>query len=244
MHLGVQLFTLRDLMDKDFAGTLRKVSECGYRFVETAGLHGRSPEAYREELDRAGLRAIACHVGLPEVEDELDSNAATAHTLGAEWLVVPWVPKGVYAGGWAKFGERLGAVAAKVIKKGLKFAYHNHAFEFEEEGDAPGYEHLWAGAPETVESELDVYWAHYAGQDPSDWLRKLAGRVPLAHFKDGKDDKFTPVGEGVLDWKAIISAAELAGVQYAIVELDECPRDGIDCVAVSFTYLNGLGVSR
>jgi len=244
MHLGVQLFTLRDVMDKDLAGTLRKVGEAGYRYVETAGLHGRTPEEFRRELDAAGLQAVACHVGLPEVEERLDENARIAEVLGVEWLVVPWIPKEAYEGGWAKFGERLGVVAKNVIAKGLKFGYHNHAFEFEPENGVPGYELLWQGAPETVEAEIDVYWAQHAGHDPANWLRRLAGRVPLAHFKDGRDGTMTPVGEGDLDWPGIIAAAKLAGVQYAIVELDECPRDPVECVVASYNYLNGLGVAR
>jgi sugar phosphate isomerase/epimerase len=242
MRLGVQLYTLRDLMDADLPGTLAKVAGIGYRFVETAGLHGRSPGEYRLELDRARLTAVACHVGLPEVEGGLADSISMAATLGAHWLVVPWVPQGAYSGGWDAFGKRLGRVAENVIKSGLRFAYHNHAFEFELEDGTTGYERLWASAPETVEAELDVYWADHAGNDPADWLRRLAGRVPLAHFKDGKDGRFTAVGEGTLDWGEIVKAANTAGVEYAIVELDECPRDGIDCVADSFKFLRGVGV--
>ena len=242
MRLAVQLFTLREPMATDLGGTLGEVSKMGYRSVETAGLNGLSGEEFRSELDRAGLRSIASHVGLSEVEDALESTVQTAKALGSEWLVVPWVPQESYASGWGVFGARLSRISEAVLSHGLKFAYHNHAFEFELEDGVPGYENLWNGAEETVEAEIDLYWAHFAGQDPSEWLRRLAGRVPLAHFKDGAGGKFTPIGEGEMDWNSILPAATTAGVEWAIVELDESPRDPLECVATSFEYLRKLGI--
>lgn len=244
MRLAVQLFTLRDLMEKDLPGTLAKVFDAGFMAVETAGTYGLSASGFRDELTKAGLKAVACHVGLSDIEDNLAETVQDAKSLGAEWLVVPWVPKEAYAKGWADFGSRLGRAAERVIAKGMKLAYHNHAFEFEPEDGVPGFEVLWNNTPETVEAEVDLYWAHYAGHDPSEWLRKLAGRVPLAHFKDGVGDKHMPAGEGDMDWASIIPAAKTAGVEWAIVELDECPRDPIECVATSFNYLRGLGVDQ
>jgi len=241
MQIGVQLYTLREPLAIDLPGTFQKIREAGYVFVETAGLYGLTPENYRKELDKTGLKAVACHVRLADVEDRLEETAQMAKTLGATWLVVPSIHKEIYADGWAKVGARLGKVAENVIKKGLKFAYHNHSFEFEPEDGVSGFARLWDAAPETVEVELDVYWAEHAGHDSAQWLRNLAGRVPLVHFKDGKDGIQTPLGEGDLDWVAITAAARLAGVEYAIVELDECPRDPVECVAASLTYLNSLG---
>lgn len=200
------------------------------------------PRAFRNELDRAGLQAIAAHVGLEDVDDRAQETVSMAKTLGAEWLVVPWIPKEAYRDGWAAFGQRLGRIAETLLSTGMKFAYHNHAFEFEVEDGVPGFETLWNSAPETVEAELDLYWAHNAGHDPVDWLRKLSGRVPLAHFKDGLDGQFTPVGQGQLDWKGILPVAKNVGVEWAIVELDECPNDPLDCVSQSFDYLRDLGV--
>ena len=243
MRIGVQLYTLRDQLDNDLPGTFSRLQQIGYKVVETAGLHGLTPDQYRKRLDEAGLNAVSCHVGLPDVEGNLDETAAMAKALGATWLVVPWIGEETYGAGWAQVGERMGKVAENVLKKGLKFGYHNHAFEFDLEDGIPGFARFWDAAPVLVEAELDLYWAHYAGHEPSQWLRNLSGRVSLAHFKDGKDGKFTPVGEGEIDWKVIKQAAELAGVEYAIVELDECPRDPIDCVESSFNYLKGIGLS-
>lgn len=242
MRLAVQLYTLRDELAKDLEGTLRKTSDAGYEFVETAGTCGLDPIEFRKKLDAAGLQAVSAHVGLDDVEGGLAQTVATAKTLGADWLVVPWIPKEAYADSWDTFGRRLGRIAERVLSQGLRFAYHNHEFEFKEHEGRPGFQTLWDAAPETVEVELDVYWAHRAGHDPSEWLRALAGRVPLVHMKDGRDGKFTPVGEGELEWEPIIAAARTAGVEWAIVELDECPSDPVDCVGASYLYLTGLGV--
>ncbi len=241
MDIGVQLFSVRDAMERDLPGTFARLANGGYRFVETAGLHGLTPDRYRSELDNAGLRAIACHVGLSDVEERLPETAEGAQCLGAEWLVVPWVPKEVYADGWADFGRRLGEVAAACHEHGLMFAYHNHSFEFELEDGVPGFEILWNTAPSTVEPEIDLYWTWWAKHDPVAWLERLAGRVYLAHFKDGKDGRHMPIGEGELDYRRITEVAKAAGVRYAIVELDESPRDSVECCLASFGYLKSIG---
>lgn len=238
MRLAVQLYTLRDLLENDLPRTLSAIRDIGYECVETAGLYGRTPEEFREELDRAGLTAVSCHVGISEVESHLDHEIRTAQELGAGWLVVPWLGAEDYAGGWDKVAQRLERIAERALASGMQFAYHNHDFEFVNEGFAT----LWDTATETLEAEIDLYWVHVAGHDPSQWLRALAGRVPLAHFKDGKDGAFTPVGEGTLPWAEIVESAKLAGVQYAIVELDECPRDPLECIDSSFQFLRDSGV--
>ena len=242
MRLAVQLYTLRDPLAADLDGTLKRTSDSGFEFVETAGTCGLSPREFAARLDSAGLRAVAAHVGLDAVEGGLSETEDMAKSLGAEWLVVPWIGEDVYVEGWGPFGERLGRIAENVLARGLRFAYHNHDFEFRIQDGRPGYEALWEAAPETVEAELDVYWARHAGHDPAEWLRKLAGRVPLVHFKDGRDGRFTPVGEGELEWDPIVVAARTAGVEWAIVELDESPSDPIDCVAASYLFLTGMGV--
>lgn len=238
MRLAVQLYTLRDLLEDDLTRTLSAVREIGYECVETAGLHGRTPEEFRSELDQAGLTAVSCHVGLTEVETHLDHEVRTATELGAQWLVVPWLAADDYSAGWDKVAGRLERVADLALASGMQFAYHNHDFEFANDG----FTTLWDTAAETLEAELDLYWVQVAGHDPSQWLRALAGRVPLAHFKDGKNGAFTPVGEGTLPWAEIIESAKLAGVQYAIVELDECPRDPLACIEASFEFLRDSGV--
>ncbi len=211
--------------------------------METAGLHGRTPEEFRAVLDEYGLQAVSSHVGLGELRAKVPDVAAGLRTLGSQWAVVPWVGKDEYGPGWATFAASLAPLSDALIRQGLALGYHNHAFEFEPEGGRPGYEVFWEATPPGVIAQLDLYWVWDAGQDPVAWLRRLKGRVPLTHFKDGhRGAKFTPVGEGELDWAAIVPAAREAGVKWAIVELDESPRDPLDCVLASREYLLRQGL--
>lgn len=242
MRIGVQLYTLREPMDKDLTGTLGKLGEAGLRWVETAGTHGRSPAEFRAELDRAKLSAVGCHVGWDDLAQRLDQTVATAKTLGASWLVLPWVPTERFLAVEA-FARDVSEVAAKVAGHGLQFAYHNHAFEFQLVDGRVVYGDFWARASTDAWAELDLYWAHHAGHDPADWLRRLKGRVPLTHFKDGHDGVFHPVGQGDLDWDRIVPAAREAGVQYALIELDSSPKDPVECVLESREFLLKAGLN-
>jgi sugar phosphate isomerase/epimerase len=242
VRIAVQLYTLREPLAKNPAETLARIAGMGYRNVETAGLAGLSAEAFRAELDRNGLTAVAGHYGVGDLEGGFDRTVAEAKVLGLRWLVVPWVEQDVFVRQPA-FGERLGRIAERLQGEGLGLAYHNHAFEFEPVGVRPAFELLWEHAPATVKAELDVYWCRHAGHDPVCWLDTLEGRVPLSHFKDGDGGKFAPVGEGALDWDSIIPTAREAGVEYAIVELDESPRDVFDCVRASRDFLVSKGLA-
>lgn len=241
MKIGVQLYTLRDEMAKDAKGTLAKLAGMGYRNVETAGLAGLSAAEFRNVLDGLGMRAVASHHGLGAVEGEIGPTVEEAKVLGIEWIVVPWVEEELFRR-QPEFGQRLGRAADRLAEHGLKLAYHNHAFEFEPVGVRPAFELLWEHAPRSVRAELDLFWCQHAGHDPVCWLDTLEGRVPLSHFKDGKDGKFSPVGEGALDWEAIVPVARKSGVEYAIVELDESPRDVFDCVRASREFLVKMGL--
>lgn len=241
MKIGLQLYTLRDALNQNPVETLARVAGMGYKYVETAGLGGLTAEAFRAELDKNGLTATSSHHGIDAFERDYDATVKEAKVLGIEWLVLPWVQEEVFRDQPA-FGQRMGKVAERLAGDGLKLAYHNHAFEFEPVGSRPAFELMWEHSPKSVLAELDLYWCHYAHHDPVCWLDTLEGRVPLTHFKDGKDGKFTPVGEGELDWEAIVPTARAAGVQYAIVELDESPRDPFDCVKASREFLSKMGV--
>lgn len=241
MKIGLQLYTLREALGKNPVETLARVAEMGYKYVETAGLGGLTAEAFRAALDQHGLQAVSSHHGIEAFEAKFEATVSEAKAIGVGTLVLPWIAEEVFRN-QPEFGKRLGAIAERLRGEGLRFAYHNHAFEFEQVGARPAYEQLWEHAPKTVFAELDLYWCHYAGHDPVCWLDTLEHRVPLTHFKDGRDGKFTPVGEGELDWEAIIPVARKSGVEYAIVELDESPRDPFDCVKASRDFLVKMGV--
>lgn len=240
-QIALQLYTVRDLTARDMLGTLRTIAAIGYKALEFAGYGNASPEEIRGVLDETGMRAVSAHVGAGAWE-EPETALRALKTLGCEYAVVPAIPT-EQRGSLAKarqFAARLNEWARLAQAQGLRFAYHNHDFEFTPlEGGS-----IWATLlAETdlslVGLELDAYWAQIAGQNPIELIGRLAGRLPLVHVKDmanapGRGD--APVGTGVLPWAAIMSAAARAGAEWYIVEQDH-PSAPLDDVTTSLQYL-------
>lgn len=247
MKIAVQLYTLREELAADTLGGLARLAEIGYRHVEVAGTYGMSPERFRGLLDAAGLAAIGMHVGLTELETDPQRVADEARVLGCDFVILPWISREDYRSGWPDFAGRLREIGERMFEFGLRFAYHNHDFEFERSGGRTGWHELWDSlAGSRVQAEVDVYWVTAGGHDPASEIRRLAGRVPLIHFKDmseGDPPRFVPVGEGRLDWPGIIAACREAGTEWAVVELDTCPRDAFDCVESARRALLELGLA-
>ena len=243
---GVQLYTVRTLMAQDVAGTLEAVAAAGYREVETAGLLGMTPEAFRAALDRAGLVSPAGHTPIEALRQSLQASLASARALGQEWVVVPWLderertPEG-YRGVAAEL-NRFGAAA---VEEGLRIGYHNHDFEFEAlSGGRRGYDILLDETdPDLVDIELDLYWAVKAGQDPVALFQRDAGRFPLCHVKDmadrGGSEAQAPVGRGEIDFARIFAHADQAGLRHYFVEEDN-PADPLESIRASYAHLQRL----
>lgn len=241
-EIGLQLYTLRDLMAEDFVGTLKKVSDIGFRAVELHHYGGLTPTELKRLLDDLGLRAVSSHVALTRLEDEMDVVIDEAKSIGLEYIVCPYLPE-ERRGSKADYDALiaiLGKAADACNAAGLKLAYHNHDFEFTTFDGTPALD-LLLGAlePKGAQMELDVYWAHKAGYQPTDYLRRYAGRSDLLHTKDVSKDtgEFETVGKGVLDWNAIFAAAKEAGVKYYVVEQDRCPGDPLESIASSLAFL-------
>jgi sugar phosphate isomerase/epimerase len=229
-QIALQLYTVRQPAAQNFADTLRRVAALGYRAVELAGTHGMTIPDLRAALDANGLRAVAAHVRLTEFETRLDEAVAEVQQLGCAYAVVPWVAeerrRDLAAG--HRLAAALNRIGAACAAAGLAFAYHHHDFEFAPLPDSPTGQNLLdlivaETDPALVAIEIDVYWAAYAGVDPVALLHDLARRVPLLHVKDMLADarrSDAPVGDGALDWVAILATADTAGVQWAIVEQD------------------------
>ena len=231
MRIAAQLYTLRHALDEDFDGTLSQLAESGVGEVELAGLHGRSPAAFRAALDAAGLVACSAHVGL----DDFERAAETAEALGAATVVVPWVEAPETAEEADATVERIVAASRVAVDAGLRFAYHNHDFEFR----TGLWDRLVAAE---IPHELDVGWAMAAGRDPVALLGELAGRCPLVHAKDMRrraDGSWEDViaGDGEADWPAVVAAAKEAGATHLIVELDNPSEHPVDDVALSVATL-------
>jgi sugar phosphate isomerase/epimerase len=253
-RLGLQLYTVRNLAKDDFAGTLAEVAKVGYKEVELAGLHGRSPKDVRAMLDQVGLVAPSGHVDYDEVEKKWPETLEAAHNMGLKFVVCPWIDEKqrLEPDGWKRAAELFNRAGEASQKAGIQFGYHQHTFEFEPSANMGGklpYDFLLENTDQKlVQFEMDLCWATVGGADPLKYFKKYPGRFPLVHVKDwtgheGKledmDKYMTAVGQGSIDWKRIFEHSAQAGVQHYFVEND-VPKNPIENIRISYNYLHDL----
>lgn len=245
--IALQLYTVREEIANDFEGTLREVAKIGYSGVEFAGFGDMpAPDLYRL-LQALKLVPVAVHVPIDQLEEAPEPIIEYSLEIETPYLVVPWLPEGRRRDRkkWRSVANLLTEIARDLQDYELKLCYHNHAFEFERFGEEYGFDIFFEKAdPTLVLSELDTYWVQYGGEDPAEYIRKLSGRCPLIHLKDmadNKDRSFAEIGAGTMDFDAIFQAAEAGGVEWYIVEQDECPGPPLESARKSFENLKGRG---
>lgn len=226
MRLAVQLYTLRAKLAEDVPGTLDALAEAGAEEVELAGLYDRTAGDMRALLDAAGLKAASTHARLERLQAEPEAVLEEARTLGVETVIVPWVPTPENDSAADEVVGRIVEAGAAVKDAGLRFGYHNHAFEF-------GEVDLWSRIVASgLDLELDVGWLRVAGRDPVAELEQHAGRLLLVHAKDVRPegDGWLDVvaGDGQLDFQAIARAAAAGGASHLVVELDTPSDDPVE----------------
>lgn len=242
-RVGLQLYTLRTAMAEDFEGTLAKVAELGYKEMEFAGYHGRSPAEVRRTLDGLGMTSPAAHIQLAAIRNNLEGEIEAAVTLGQKYVVVPAVP-GDERGydDFLRHAETLNRAGVAAKAAGLKMGYHNHSFEFEVQSEGEtGYGALLRLCEEDLVSfELDLFWAVNAGQSPTDIFAAHPGRFQMVHVKDRAiDGTMVDVGSGLIDFAEIFSHSDAAGIEHYFVEHDT-PGDGIRSVSNSISAINAI----
>lgn len=246
-QIGIQLYTLRDLLPGDVVGVLEMLKRYGIGEVETAGYADRDPAVFRDVLDVLNLTAPAAHAGLPEILADVDVALETCRTMGHEYLVVPWLAPEMRPDrdAYLALADRLNALGERTRAAGVTLAYHNHDFEFETFGtDRPAYvDFVERLDPDLVALELDIYWSTIAGVDAVDLFEAYPGRFPLWHVKDGAGPEMTQsvVGRGAIDWPRVFAASETAGLRHAFLEADSPPRgDGLAFARDSVAYVQSI----
>jgi sugar phosphate isomerase/epimerase len=248
--LAVQLYTLRDQIAQDFAGTVKQVAQIGYAGVEMAG-YGNLKTAVeaKRALDDVGLKIVGTHVGIEALEKDINRAFDEQHALNSPTVIIPWMPeeRRADAAGWKRAAQSLSPIGAKCRERGLELCYHHHSFEFQKFNGKTGIDILLENAePGLVKIELDVYWLKHGGEDPVKFIGRVGGRAPLVHLKDmaaGPERRFAPVGAGTLDFRSILTAMRESGARWAIVEQDQCyDTPPIEAVRTSFENLQRIGV--
>ena len=249
--IGIQLYTVRDVLKGDFEGTLARIGAIGYREVEFAGYFDHTPEQVKAALASAGLTAPATHVGPDNLGKSWDAVVNTAKAIGHEYVIVAWIPEEQRKtiDDWKRIAEQLNQAGTACRAVGLQFAYHNHDFEFVPiDGRVPYDLLLESTDPSLVKLEMDLFWATFAGADPLTYFSRSPGRYPLVHVKD-MTPKPTPdaaservmvdVGKGSIDWKRIFAKSSVAGIQHYFVEHDQ-PADPLASAKASYDFLRQL----
>ena len=243
--IGLQLYTVRDAMQSDFEGTLKRVAAVGYRQVEFAGLFGHQAARVRKILDRLGLSAPSMHVPFETLGEGWNGVLDDAGRLGCRYVVVPSIPDSLRAtiDDYRRVADRFTRAAEAAAKADLGFAYHNHAVDFKPlDRRLPFDVLLEATDPSLVRIELDLYWIERAGQDPRRYFNRWPGRCKLIHVKDSlgaPEHRMTEVGSGIIDWPNLLANARAAGAEHFFVEQDDAAKP-FDSIAASLAYLNEL----
>ena len=251
-QVAAQLWTIREDIKTpgDFAASMKRLAEIGYTAVQPNWpVPFGSAAELKKVLDENGLACCATHYKSDLFFEDIDALIAEHETLGCSFPGVGGAPKEARSGaeGMAAFGKKMEAVCARLAEAGMRFAYHNHHWEFTRHEGRTWLETLFDAAGPDFTFELDLYWVQAGGADPVKWIRKCSGRCPVLHFKDmGLEDGETAdvaVGDGNLDWPAIIAAAREAGTRWYVVEEDHpAGGDGFASLARSYRNLRAMGV--
>lgn len=250
-QIALELWTIRESLttETDFGEAMKKTRAAGYQAVELAGVNPEIPATtIRKILDDNGIVCMATQVGLGQLTDGLSQTIDDLQALGCNHTALAAGPGDMRsADGYAELARILTESGRKLASHDVKLAYHNHAFEFERYGEKTGFEILYDESdPNYLEAKIDTAWMQKGGADVVAWIKRLAGRMTVIHFKDYTivDNEITlaEVGEGNLNWKGILDASRHAGIRWYVVEQDRCRRDPFESIRISFENLKAMGV--
>ena len=249
-QLAAQLYTVRDFTNTpaEIATTMKKVKQLGYDVVQCSALGAIDAHELKRIVDGEGLTICATHTDYERMRDAPQAVINEHNLWGCKHAAIGGLPQEYRnAEGYALFAKEASEVAKRLAEGGLTFSYHNHSFELERFNGRTGLEILYEDSdPKYFNSELDTYWIQHGGGDPAAWIRKLKGRAYIVHLKDmamdGRTQLFAEVGEGNLNWPAILDACKEAGVEWYIVEQDTCQRDPFESLGISLRNLKEMGL--
>ncbi len=253
--IGAQLYTCCSLCQttEGLSDVLKAVAKIGYTTVQVSGIGADiDPKDVAKMLADNNLTCNATHMGWDDFVNDIDMIIEKNALWGCMHPAVGGITFAEYGSpdGIKRFADELAVVAPKLAEAGMDFSYHNHHHEFVKMPDG----RTWLQAiyedisPELLKAEIDTYWVQAGGGSPVAWLKKVAGRMPIIHFKDmvivEQDQCFAPIGEGNLDWPAIVEAASEGGCEYAFVEQDNSyGASPLDMLEISYNNLKALGLS-
>ena len=251
--LAAQVYTIRDHIKTpaDFAASMAKVRAIGYTGVQLDLEHHPDVPAtdIRRACDDAGLTICISHFGYELFENELNAIVERQQTWGCGQTAIVAMPRRFHqegADGYRRFAQEASAIGEKLAESGITLSYHNHSFEFVRFGQQTGLDMIFAESdPRYLQAEIDVYWVQHGGADPAAWIQRVAGRMPVVHYKDmailaDGSQAFAEVGQGNLNWPRMVDATIETAVPWIVVEQDRCRRDPFESLAMSYRFLHQL----
>jgi sugar phosphate isomerase/epimerase len=245
-RVALQCYTIRDHTKtaEDFAASMKRARNIGYRAVQISGIGPIPAAEVRRICEGEGLTICATHEPGKTIVEQPASVVDRLGELGCRHTAYPYphLPLETDAD-VSRLADDLERAGDVLQNAGMTLSYHNHQIEFRRIGGRTILERLYASTPTSaLKGEIDTYWVQVGGGNPADWCARLSGRLPLLHMKDyaiGPDNavKMAAVGEGNLDWPAIVHAAETSGCEWYIVEQDSGFTDAFEAIASSLKYI-------
>lgn len=239
MEYGIQMYSLRDITEKNLEKALADVSGMGYSAVEFAGFFGHSAEEVRSWLEKYHLRVSGTHTGWQELDDSRFAETVAYHrTIGNRNIIIPGADLST-AQKLDEFIRFVNRVQPKLEQEGFTLGYHNHSHEFLPNEDGQII-HTELEKRTGIAFEIDTYWAYHAGQDPVALMERLKDRVHVIHIKDGTaDGKGKPLGRGTAPVAAVYRKACELGM-LMVVESETLEPDGATEAGICIDYLHSL----
>jgi len=265
--VGIQLYTVKDELAKNFDGTLKKVAAIGYKEVEAAGFYNKSASEFRKAVEGAGMTIPSAHYSLQELLEGFDAKLAFAHELGLKYIICSFpfvanpgrfhaekyyeeISRGITLDDWKWNFDQFNRLGEKSKKAGFQFGYHNHNLEFRTLNGVLVYDEMLRSTdPALVKMEMDIGWVAGAGHDPVGYLEKFLHRYELLHVKDikpgpptteGEGNGSTELGSGTIDWKKVMAAVKKASVKHYFVEQEDPFVDHpvMDAIKIDYEFLS------
>jgi sugar phosphate isomerase/epimerase len=269
LPIGLQLYSVREMLPKDYEGTLKQVAALGYQDVEAAGFYNHSAQQVKEAMKAAGLNCVSSHHSYTDLSKDLDKIIAFDKEVGVNYVICSFpgfkdpsrVAGMAHAAQIHSFtmedyrwnAEQFNSIGEKVKAAGMKFGYHNHTMEFAaQDGVVPFDELIRLTEPSLVTIEMDCGWVVVGGGDPVDYLRRYPTRISMLHVKDFKHtDKPASIaapppsaelGQGTVDYRRVFEAAKKANIKHYFVEQESYDIAPLEALRIDADYMKNLTV--
>ncbi|HWZ51908.1 MAG TPA: sugar phosphate isomerase/epimerase [Granulicella sp.] len=269
MPIGLQLYSVREMLAKDYEGTLKQVAALGYQEVEAAGYFGHTPEQVKQAMQSAGLRCVSSHHSFNDLNRDLEQTIAFNKELGVDYIICSFpgikdpsrlknksfstVVQSFTMEDYRWNAEQFNRMGERVKAAGMRFGYHNHTMEFAvQDGVVPFEELIRRTDPALVTFEMDCGWVTVGGGDPVHFLKSFPTRISMLHIKDFKRTEkpasvIAPpppaeLGQGTVDFRRIFAAAKKANIKHYFVEQEGFDMPALEALKIDVDYMKALNI--